>query len=263
MQTGISTGCLYPMLTEESIHTLTSLGFRLFEIFFNSFSELETDFLDRLHCFLEQQGAAVASVHPFTSSFESFLLFSNYERRFLDGVTFYEMFFRTAQRLGADKVILHGLNTSYRSTISDREYFRRFAVLQERAHCYGVTLLQENVSNFRSRDPDFLRAMIQEIPEHAAFVLDIKQALRSGTDPLTIAQIMGSRLRHVHISGSTSDQCCVLPDRSDYDCRPLLQYLKETHYDDPVILEVYRFSFEQPEELIQSRHFLENISHRY
>ena len=48
MDIGISTGCLYPMLTEDCIKALCDIGFRNFEIFFNTFSELETDCLDNM-----------------------------------------------------------------------------------------------------------------------------------------------------------------------------------------------------------------------
>lgn len=259
MQTGISTGCLYPMLTENSISTLTALGFRLFETFFSSFSELEPDYLDRIRCFLEKHGAKAVSLHPFTSSFESSLLFSGYERRFWDGMNFYDMFFRAAQRIGAQKVILHGLTTNYASALSDSEYFRRFALLQERAAPYGVVLLQENVRCFRSSDPSFLERMAAEIPDHAAFVLDVKQALLSGFDPLTAAKSMGSRLQHIHISSIDEQKRCVLPHGGCYDCRPLLQYLQEQHYDGALMIEVYRSSFGEPDELVQARRFLEGL----
>ncbi len=259
MQTGISTGCFYPMLTEDSIHTLTSLGFRLFEIFFNSFSELEPDYLDRLRQFLERHKGRVVSIHPFLSSFESFLLFSGYERRFRDGVNFYGKFFRAAQRIGADKVILHGLTTNYPSTITDSEYCRRFRILQERAACYGVTLLQENVCNFRSRELSFIRTMKEQLPTHAAFVLDIKQALRSELDPLTVAQTMGNRLRHIHVSDTTKEQRCVLPGCGCYDYRPLLQYLQQIHYEGDWMIEVYRSSFDHTQELVQAHQFMNTL----
>lgn len=257
MRTGISTGCLYPMLTEQSIDTLVALGFDVFEIFFNSFSELETDYLDKLRFCLERHHARVVSLHPFTSSFESFLLFSNYERRFLDGVAFYEMYFRAAQHLGASMVILHGLNTEYRSTISDQEYFRRFACLQERAQHYNVTLLQENVAKFRSKSSEFLQRMAEEIPESAAFVCDIKQALRCETDPVEIVWSMGSRLRHLHISDDSADHRCILPGQGCYDYRRLFDCLHELGYNGDLIIEVYRFSFRELSELVQSRRFLE------
>ncbi len=259
MQTGISTGCLYPSLTENTIATLTDLGFRVFETFFSSFSELEPDYLDRVRYFLEKHGARVSSLHPFTSSLESSLLFSAYERRFRDGVNFYDLFFRSAQRVGAKKVILHGMTTAYASSLPDEEYFRRFAILQKRAACYDVTLLQENVRLFRSSDPSFLERMRTAIPEQAAFVLDVKQALLSGFDPVTVAQAMGDRLRHIHISSVDENNRCVLPPFGRYDCRTLLTYLREQHYDGDLIIEVYRSSFREPEELVQARHYLEGL----
>ena len=259
MKTGISTGCLYPMLTEQAIETLLSLGFDTLEIFFNSFSELEADNLDRLRYMLDRKGAKAVSLHPFTSSFESFLLFSAYERRFLDGVGFYEMYFRAAQRLGADKIILHGLNTDYAPTLSDSEYYRRFAVLQERAHKYGVTVLQENVSRFRSRDTNFIRRMAQEIPDPAAFVCDVKQAVRIGTDPKEMALAMASRLRHVHISDVGSQGECVLPGQGVFDTEGFLRCLYETGYNGNIMIEVYRFSYKDTAELCAAREYLDGL----
>ena len=259
MKIGISTGCLYPALTEHSFDQLIEAGFDLFEVFFNTFSELEPDALERMLYICQKHGAAVVSLHPFTSSFESYLLFSGYERRFRDGVNFYEKFFRAAQRIGADKVILHGLTTNYPSTITDSEYCRRFRILQERAACYGVTLLQENVCNFRSRELSFIRTMKEQLPTHAAFVLDIKQALRSELDPLTVAQTMGSRLRHIHVSDTTKEQRCVLPGCGCYDYRPLLQYLQQIHYEGDWMIEVYRSSFDHTQELVQAHQFMNTL----
>ena len=259
MKIGISTGCLYPMLTEESICTLTGLGFDLFEIFFNTFSELENDYLDKLKYCLDKNSAVVRSVHPFTSSYESFLLFSSYERRFMDGLNFYDMYFRTAKRLGAKFVILHGLNTAYRTTISDGEYFRRFAAIQERADKYGVTLLQENVSGFRSGSSDFISGMKAAADEKAAFVCDTKQSLRSGYSPIEMAKIMGDKLRHVHISGRNSDGTCVLPGKGCFDIEGFLSYLIGCGYSGDIIIEVYRFSYGGTDELLSSRKYLESL----
>ncbi len=259
MKTGISTGCLYPMLTEQAIEALLSLGYDTLEIFFNSFSELEQDNLDRIRYMLEKNGAGVVSIHPFTSSFESFLLFSAYERRFLDGVNLYDMYFRAAQRLGADKIILHGLNTDYAPTLSDSEYYRRFAVLQERAGRYGVSVLQENVSRFRSRDPAFIKRMAQEIPDSAAFVCDVKQAARIGTDPVEMAAAMGGRLRHVHISDYDENGVCVLPGQGVFDTEGFLRALYSSGYDGNIMIEVYRFSYKDVSELCAARDHLEEL----
>ena len=263
MNIGISTGCLYPELTENCIRILTGQGFDRFEIFFNTFSELEPDSLDRLRYYLDSHGAKAVSLHPFVSSFESFLLFSAYQRRFIDGSKFYEMFYRAASRIGADKVVLHGLNTSYASSLSDEEYFRRYSIMQESAGRYGVKLLQENVNIFRSSKPSFIAGMREALPDTAAFVLDLKQALRAGTDPYEMIAAMGSRLRHVHISDRTADGQCVLPFCGEYDLEGFISQLASAGYDEDIIIEVYRTSFGSLAELKDSYTRLEETTKRY
>lgn len=49
MRIGASTACLYPMETEKAVATLIENGFRIIEIFFNSFSELEPEYLEKLN----------------------------------------------------------------------------------------------------------------------------------------------------------------------------------------------------------------------
>lgn len=255
MRIGISTGCLYPVTTEKAVAALLEEGFSLFEIFFNTFSELEPDYLDRLRRRFDEHHAEVHSIHPFTSSYESYLLFSTYERRFEDGVNLYEMYFRAAARLNAGKVVLHGMRDAFAS-ISEEEYCRRFACLSKRAARYGVDFLQENVDQFHSNRPSFLKEMIRCIPEQAGFVLDIKQALRGGYSPCELARIMGSRLRHVHISDQTATGGCVLPGNGCFDYEQFFSTLREINYNGDIIIEVYRTSYEHISELTKARKFL-------
>ncbi len=262
MEIGISTGCLYPELTENSIRILTELGFKRLEVFFNTFSEMEIDYLDRLKRLLDSHGARVVSVHPFISSFESFMLFSAYERRFRDGARFYEKFYRAAARVGADKVVLHGLNTSYSSTITNDEYFRRFSVMQHNARSYGVELLQENVNIFRSSDPSFISDMRKSIPGEASFVLDLKQTLRAGIDPVEMIKAMGTRLRHVHISDRTAQGQCMLPFFGSYDLEGFIESLAANGYNGDIIIEVYRTSFGSVEDMVRSAQLLDSAVKR-
>ena len=259
MRTGVSTGCLYPALTEESVETLCGLGFRTLEIFFNTFSELEPAYLERLKTRLNHYGARVSSLHPFTSSYESFLLFSAYERRFEDGVRFYERYFRTAARLGADKVVLHGQQRAFSGAVDRQEYCRRFALLSRQAAVYGVTLLQENVRSFRCNDPDMVRSMRNAIPKEARFVLDTKQALMEGIGPVEMLRAMGPALRHVHISGFDASGACVLPHREKASLLPLFQALREMQYRGDIMIEVYRHSYDRPEELREAGTWLADM----
>ncbi len=256
MKIGVSTGCLYPMLTEDGIRTLCELGFDRFEIFFNTFSELENDYLDQLKSILHRFHAKVTSIHPFTSSYESFLLFSAYERRFIDGVRLYEKYYRTAHYLGADKVVLHGLRKDFSYSMKNDEYFRRFDILQKCAGDYGVTLLQENVNQFVANDQVFIRQMKEAIPDSSAFVCDTKQSNLGGIRPADMVRTMGSRLRHIHISDFTFENKCVLPGKGIFDFEDFFSVVKETGFDGDVIIEVYRFSFDKIGELKQAYDFL-------
>ena len=264
MKIGISTGCLYPMLTENSVELLTDIGFDTIEIFFNSFSELEPDYLDKLKYVFDKHGTTVSSIHPFTSSYESFLLFSNYERRFEDGIKFYEMFFRTAKKLSADKVILHGLSTDYRSTLDNKEYFIRFKRIRDIARNYGTEFLQENVAKFKSGDLIFIKDMKNFFGDDIGFVCDTKQARRKGISPVEFTDIMGSSLKHVHISGYTSDKECILPnEKSAPYTENFIKHLIQTDFNGDIIIEVYRSSFQNINELKSTKKYLEDIVKKY
>ena len=259
MDIGISTGCLYPMLTEDCIKALCDIGFRNFEIFFNTFSELETNYLDNILKIISPYNARVVSIHPFTSGFESYLLFSNYERRFYDGVAFYEKYFRTAKYIGANKVVLHGLMTVYKSSLTNSEYFRRFDILQNSASKYNVSLLQENVNLFRSNDIGFIKDMKTEIPLSAGFVCDIKQAVRGDISPFEMIKTMGNRLGHIHINDFDNNGKCVLPGKGCFDFDLFFDTIKNTGFDNVIIIEVYRSSFETLNELSDSYEFLKKF----
>ncbi|MBQ3928619.1 MAG: sugar phosphate isomerase/epimerase [Clostridia bacterium] len=263
MKIGISTGCLYPMLTEDCICELLQWGFDSIEIFFNTFSELEEPYLAQLKDMLDRHGAVVRSIHPFTSSYESFLLFSAYERRFDDGVRLYEMYYRAAARLGAKKVVLHGLREDFHSALPVEEYFRRFAVLQQRAAEYGVTLLQENVNRFISNRIDFVRQMKEKIPQSAAFVCDIKQAHLGGIRPVDMVCAMGSSLKHIHINDFSADDRCVLPGCGVFDYKEFFDNVQKTGFDGDVMIEVYRFSYDKLSELRAAYDYLTAVCSEY
>ncbi len=258
MKTGISTGCLYPMLTEKALELLLDSGFDTFEIFFNTFSELEPDYLSKLKNLITKYNANISSIHPFTSSFESYLLFSGYERRFEDGVGMYEMYYRCASFLGADKVVLHGMRDDF-SSIGEDEYFRRFRVLHEKGRPYNVALLQENVDKYYSNRPAVTKEMKKILPDSSGFVLDIKQALRGGHDPNYIARIMGDKLKHVHISDITERGGCVLPGKGCFDYDHFFDTLKGIGYNGDIIIEVYRGCFDDVSELVKAKKFIEGF----
>ena len=189
MALGISTACLYPMAMEDSLQTLIDSGFREFEIFINTYSEMEPEFLTMLN---------------------------------------------------------------------DREYYDRFGILSRIAREYGVTLAQENVNAFRSQDCGFIRNMREYLKEDASFVLDVKQAVRSGRDPYEMCEAMGKNLVHIHINDNRPGRDCLLPGRGEMDYARLLSILRENHYRGDFIIEVYRKDFAQISELADAYRFLQS-----
>lgn len=259
MALGISTACLYPMLMEDSLETLINLGFHQFEIFINTYSEMEPEFLAMLEKKLKRGGCKVKSLHPFTSGFESYLLFSNYERRFQDGAAFYRRYFEMARRLGAEIVVIHGDRSFEKSGLDDRQYYDRFGALSRIAGEYGVTLAQENVNAFRSQDCGFIRKMREYLKEDVKFVLDIKQAVRAGRDPYEMCESMGENLVHIHINDNIPGRDCLLPGRGAMDYGKLKEILIKNHYHGDFIIEVYRKDFTELSELIDAYHFLQSV----
>lgn len=249
MRSGISTACLYPMELEKALPILISMNFNLFEIFINTFSEMKSDYLDELKKIADDSGSTVKSIHPFTSGFESFLLFSDYERRFQDGLDFYKRYFQTANHLGAEILVLHGQRSEKRGQTAEESYFEHYARLFELGKTFGVTVAQENVNLFRSEDPAFIRRMREYLKTQCAFVLDIKQAVRAGKNPFEMCSAMGERLVHVHINDNSPAADCLLPGSGSMNYPALKQMLDGFGYAGDFIIEVYRRSFGKLEEL--------------
>lgn len=263
MQTGISTACLYPEPLEASLKTLAAMRFQTFEVFFNTWSEFQPPFIESLRRITAAYNCRIRSVHPYTSGYESCLLFSNYERRFLDSAGFYEEYFRAARELGADFVVLHGQRDYQNSSISEEEYIDRYAYLNGRAKAFGVTLAQENVNRFRSEAPDFIRRMRRRLQDECSFVFDIKQAVRAGQDPFEMCSAMGERLVHVHINDHTEKEDCLLPGRGGMDYPRLFQMLHSFGYTGEFIIEVYRKNFTELQELTDARDFLNELVSKF
>jgi sugar phosphate isomerase/epimerase len=259
MRSGISTACLYPMQLEEALPTLTALNFRLFEVFINTFSELSPEYVNSLKRIIDDSGSTVKSIHPFTSGFESFLLFSEYERRFEDGLEFYKKYFETANRLGAQIVVLHGQRSDKHSPITEQSYFEHYARLFSLGKTFGITVAQENVNLFRSDDPAFIVRMRKCLNSNCAFVLDIKQAVRAGEDPFAMCAAMGEQIVHVHINDNRIGSDCLLPGCGTMNFDLLRRQLRGFGYTGDLIIEVYRRSFNDLQELENAKQVVDAL----
>lgn len=258
MKTGISAASLYPMETEKALRHMSGLGFGLFEIFVNAFSEMTAEYGEKLNTLKRELGFEIRSVHPFTSALESMLLFERYERRTEEGFALYRGYMEAAKRLGAQIVVLHGQKIGAGS-LSDEEYYERYHTLYRMGQAVGITVAQENVRQFRSSETAFIRGMREYLSGECAFVLDIKQAKMSGVDPLDMLDAMGSGLCHVHLSDHTAEKSCLLPGEGNYDFRPLRERLETMRYSGAVITEVYRGAITDDAALIRAKNTVSAI----
>lgn len=250
IKVGISSACLYPMYTEDAVKLLVDNGVKHTEIFFNSFSELSSDFIGGLRRTLIPAGVTVEAIHPFSCVAEPLFLFSGYKRRFEDSIDQYRRYFEAAQLLKCRNFVLHG-DRAERHTIDEREYFERFARLCEVAKAYGVQVLQENVSNFRGRSPEFIRNMSEYLGDTVNFTFDVKQSVRAGVDPFEMLEAMGKKVRHVHLSDNDSSHDCLVAGQGCFDIPKLFDKLYSIEYDGAVLLEVYRHNFKEEKELFE------------
>lgn len=263
LKIGISTACLYPALLEKSLAKLLELGFRHFEFFINTFSELEPSYVKSLAHMLQEYHATARSVHPFTSGYESLLLFSGYERRFEDTLEFYKHYFEAANLLGAKLLVLHGQRIEKQGDLTAQSYFEHYHRLLETSRAFGVTTAQENVNLFRSSDPAFLRSMRTYLHNDCAFVLDIKQSVRAGFSPFETCAAMGEQLVHIHINDNKSGKTCLLPGCGEMDYTRLMQQLVKQGFTGDCIIEVYRASFHALSELVTARENMEKLQHQF
>lgn len=259
MKIGASTACLYPMYPEIALEKLIGEGFDTFELFINSFQEMELDYLQNFKKILASNNSKVVSIHPFSSAMEAMLFFDGYDRRFKDGVEMYRKFFKAAEFLGAKYFVLHGpvRNRNGIYSGSDEQYCEIFMKLSEIAKEYSVTVCQENVVFHRSANISFINSMTKILGDKANFVFDIKQCIKQGEDPVKMIKAMGENLKHVHISDNTFENPCLLPGNGSCNFSKIYNALKEINYNHSIIIEVYSGSIEKISDFNYSKKFLE------
>lgn len=250
MKIGISTSCLYPMYTEQSFEMIASHGVELTEIFFNANCELKPAFIKELCDIKNRYGITVSSVHPTMSLAESFMLFSNYDRRFAEGIDCFKRYGEIAAALGAEYVIMHGGKPN--GTMDDYGYFDRFAVVADAVRQNGATLLQENVVLFRAGNLETLKNMSIYLGDNVNFCLDVKQSIRGGYSPYDVLRLLGSKIKHLHLSDNDGTNDCMLPLTGNFDFKKFLEAAVQSGYTGDAVIELYRGAFDKPDELFNA-----------
>ena len=144
--------------------------------------------------------------------------------------------------------MIHGQPLGH-GALSDEGYWERFGELYRLGREEGAWPAQENVRNLRASDPAFLRGMRQHLGEDCAFVLDVKQCRMMGHPVEEVAQAMGGRLVHVHLSDCRAGEPCLLPGAGEFDLAGFRALLEAQGYQGSVITEVYRRNFGSLQEL--------------
>ena len=237
MTAGVSTACLYPMETEKALRSLAEADVKNMEIFLNTHCELYDPYLgDMLDC-IREYGLNITSVHPYTCGVEPMMLFTAYERRLNDMIDYYRRFFEFMGKVGAKYFVLHGNKPE--NTFPMESEFENFARLQTAAREMGVEVLRENVARCTSGKLSYMLEMKRYLGDMASFVLDTKQAVRAGEDPVEVARALGDSIKHIHYSESGKKGDCLPCGCGDGDPAVFFEALKSVGFDGAVILELY------------------------
>jgi len=247
MQVGISTASLYPQETEKALRELAIRDIKTVEIFFNASCELDGEIFKEICNIVNDYAMKVTSVHPFTCPIEPLMLFSRYERRVGEMLEYYKRYFNAMGELGAKIFVLHGAFKT--GTCTFERYIERYQRLFQLGREFGITVAQENVAYCLSSKIDLLTEMSEQLGEEVAFVLDIKQAVRSGISPFELLDKLGNKIRHIHISDNDEEHDCLPIYSGSFDFELLVNRLKAINYNGALILELYRNNYSTYDEL--------------
>lgn len=257
MKAGISTACLYPMEVEKAFRQLAESGVKTAEIFVNSHCELSDPYRGEMLAVQREYGVDVVSVHPYTCGIEPMMLFTAYKRRVTDMLEYYKRFFEYMNLFGAKFFVLHG--NKPQNPFPEEKYFERYLKLQETAEQFGICVVQENVVRCVSGSIDLLKKMKAALGDKAAFVLDIKQSRRSGSDPLEMVRALGDNIKHVHFSDFGEAGDCLKFGFGEYDNLTLFKELKSRGYEGDLIIELYNGSHDGAADLAENCMVLNNF----
>ena len=174
-----------------------------------------------------------------------------------------------AELLGAQTVVVH---PPFRW---QREYSRDFRKgIEQMAHETAVRFAVENMFPLRARGREIVPYAPTWDPTEidcAHVTLDFSHAAASGSDSLAMAEALGPRLTHVHLTDGTGVQTGPFPDqhlvpgRGSQPCAEVLHRLAADNYPGMVVLEVNPRSLSRDERLADLAESLafarEHLSH--
>jgi sugar phosphate isomerase/epimerase len=259
MEIGLSSASFYPMIeTEDSIKLIKSLGFNTGEIFLNTPSEYEEEFIKLLVEKKQKYNFNINSIHSFSSSFEPYL-FDSYKRRAKDMLNYYKKICKAGNMLGATCYTFHGMRYANLNTLNIKTIIEKFNELTYIASEEGIKLCQENVSWCMSSELEYLNILKENCKYPLYFTLDIKQAYKSGIAPSKYIDIMGKKISNFHINDRDEEHSCLLPGKGNVNYLELVNNLKKIGYNGKGIIEVYSENYKCYDDLIKAKEFLNKV----
>ena len=256
MDVGLSSACFYPDLhTENSIAKMKELGFNHGEIFLNTVSEYEEEFIKILLEKKERYEFNINSVHAFSSSFEPFL-FDKYNRRRVDALKQFQSVCRAAKLLGASCYTFHGMRYTNFNELDRKFIIDIYNELSYIAMESGIKLAQENVSWAMSSDLNFLTFLAEECKYPIYFTLDLKQACRANVPIEKYIDLMGNNIVNLHINDRDENSFCLLPGKGNLNYKEIVSKLRSVGYTGKGIIEVYNDNYSNYEELTKAKNFV-------
>lgn len=258
MQIGLSSAAFYGrMNTEDAAKHLADFQLDTCEVFLETFSEYNMSFGKLVR---ERMGSLpCVSVHPKGTQFESDL-FASYARQRKDAMQIFDGICSAGEMLGASFYVLHGppgFKTDIRPE-NIRNIRTVFPEMQRVAADHGIEIVWENVSWCACSKVENIVSLLDMFPEQR-FVLDIKQALHAGVDPLLMARAMGEHLAHVHVLDWNEEGKLVLPGDGIFPFKDLMDILWSCQFHGAVILEPYSYQTLDEDKVHRSLRFLRNI----
>lgn len=254
---GISTGCYYPQLTEDIIKNIAETGVSIIELFINTHSEMSDGYIKELLKKTGHYGLRIGSVHPFSSFAESYLFFSNYPRRFQDGLEIYDRIFEVCNMLDAKIVNFHGMRSDF--NVSLEQYCERYSVLFERAKNSGVIFSQENVRQHVCGNLEYIKKFSSFLGDDVAFTFDVKQSHMMGYDPIEFVEVVADKLCLVHLNDFDEERSCLLPGEGVFDINKFINKLNFSGYSGDYIIEVYSQNYSDEADIKKSVNYTKSI----
>lgn len=238
MNIGLSSAAFYGRLeTEFAAQHLADFPVDCCEIFLETPSEYTRSFGETVAQQLKH--IRCVSVHAKGTQFEPDL-FGRSQRQVEDAMGIFAGVCDAGCAMGAKYYVFHGPPIFHHDMQPGNIHAlaERFERMKQIAAQRGMEVLWENVSWCTLRTPEQVEALRLLLPG-IRFVLDLKQAFRSGVAWQSLVQTMGGDIRHVHLLDWDEQGRVCLPGEGVVDWRAVVHELRQAGYNGTLMLEPY------------------------